>query len=308
MKSISIILCAMSLAMAGSILHAQNGAQQQRRVMPKPEWADANREAPNGTQYQTIASKIVGRDVAYLVYLPPGYDKDTPKRYPVIYWLHGMGGNLRAGAQVFVPLVDAAIKSGALPPSIVVLPNGMVNSFYCDTAEGPHQVESMIIKELIPHVDQTYRTVAGREGRIIQGFSMGGYGAAHLGFKYPDLFGTVIVNSGALLDPENPSVPTGPMLHVFGNDNARRKSEHPRELAKQNADKIRGRMNISIGCGSVDSLLPVNKDLDTVLTQLNIEHHFEVVPEVPHNAGLYYKKLGNAMFDTHRKALQFKQR
>ena len=297
-------LAATCLLLFATQLSAQNAAPQpNRRPMPKPEWVDPNHEAPNGTLYQTFASKVISRDVNYLIYLPPGYDKDTQQRYPVIYWLHGMGGNIRAGAMMFVPALDAAIKDGSMPPAIVVLPNGMVNSFYCDTVEGPHPVESVIIKDLIPHIDATYRTLPKREARIIQGFSMGGYGAAHLGFKYPELFGTVIVNSGALLDPEAVMGTTGPMPHVFGNDNARRKAEHPRELAKQNAEQLRGHTRISIGCGTLDSLLPVNQDLDKVLTGLNIEHHYETVPDVPHNAALYYRKLGARMFEFHQQAL-----
>ncbi len=301
MKTLSAFVL---LSFATPVFAQKKGpAQNSPRTMAKPEWVESNHEAPNGTQYKTLASIIIGGDVSYLVYLPPGYDKETQKRYPVIYWLHGMGGNIRAGAAVFVPLLDAAIKQGSMPPVIVVLPNGMVNSFYCDTADGPHPVESVIIKELIPHIDETYRTLPKREARIIQGFSMGGYGAAHLGFKYPELFGTVIVNSGALLDPYATLNPTGPMVHVFGENQERRKSEHPRELAKANADKLRGRTNVSIGCGSIDSLLSVNQDLDKVLSGLNIEHQFEVVPDVPHNAGLYYKKLGDRMFEFHKKCL-----
>ena len=291
------------LVFAGQLLAQNIAPQQNRRQMPRPEWVDPNNEAPNGTLYKTFASKVISHDVNYLVYLPPGYDKDTPQRYPVIYWLHGMGGNIRAGAQMFVPALDAAIKDGSMPPTIVVLPNGMVNSFYCDTVEGPHPVESVIIKDLIPHVDATYRTLPKREARIIQGFSMGGYGAAHLGFKYPELFGTVIVNSGALLDPEAVMGATGPMPHVFGNDNARRKAEHPRELAKKNAEELRGHTRISLGCGSLDSLLAVNQDLDKVLTALKIEHQYETVPDVPHNAALYYRKLGSRMFEVHQQVL-----
>jgi enterochelin esterase-like enzyme len=129
-------------------------------------------------------------------------------------------------------------------------------------------VESVIVKDLVPHVDATYRTVAGREGRLIEGYSMGGYGAAHLGFKYPELFGAVVVNAGALLDPNLTNIPKeGPMFGVFGADNARRKAEHPRELARANADRLRGRMRIRIGCGSLDNLLPRNQDLHEVLQE-----------------------------------------
>ena len=275
-----------------------------RRPMPKAEWLDPDRGAPNGTQYKTFQSKVLGREVSYLVYLPPGYEQGT-QRYPVIYWLHGMGGNQRGGAMMFVPHVEAAIKEGVLPPAIVVLVNGMVKSFYCDSSDGQCPMESVIIQDLIPHVDGAYHTIARREGRVIEGYSMGGYGAGHLGFKYPEIFGTVVINAGALIDPSLANIPKdGPMFGVFGADNARRVAEHPRELARKNADTLRAKTNIRIGCGSLDSLLPRNQDLHELLTQLGIKHEYEVVPGVAHNSGLYYRKLGTKAFEFHRKSLE----
>ena len=91
--------------------------------------------------------------------------------------------------------------AGKIPEMIVVLVNGMKDSFYNDSPDGKWPIESVIIKELIPHIDKTYRTLAHRETRAIEGYSMGSYGAAHLGFKYPELFGIVGVNAGALIIP-----------------------------------------------------------------------------------------------------------
>jgi endo-1,4-beta-xylanase len=270
--------------------------------MPPAEWLDPDHGAPNGTRYKTFPSKVLGRDVSYLVWLPPGYENGAT-RYPVIYWLHGMGANQRGGASMFVPQVEAAIKEGKLPPCIVISVNGMVRSFYCDSSDGKIPMESVIIKDLIPHVDATYRTIATREGRVIEGYSMGGYGAAHLAFKYPELFGTVVINAGALIDPALTNVPKeGPMFAVFGNDNERRVAEHPLTLARKNADRLRS-THIRIGCGSLDGLLPRNQELHELLTQLGIEHEYEIVPDVAHESPLYYRKLGTKAFEFHRKSL-----
>src|SRR4029077_16450254 len=104
-------------------------------------------------------------------------------------------------------------------------------------------------------------------------------------------FGTVVVDAGALLDPEGNGNPGGgPMQAVFGSDNQRRKAEHPNTLARKNADQLRGKTHIRVGCGSVDSLLPRNQALHEVLADLKIEHQYMVVPDVAHNAGLYYKQ------------------
>ena len=277
--------------------------QSNQRPMPKAEWLDSDHTAPNDTQYRTFQSQVLGREVSYLVWLPPGYEQGK-KHYPVIYWLHGMGGNQRAGAMMFVPHIQAAIQSGQLPPVIVVLVNGMVKSFYCDASNGQCPMESVIIKDLIPHVDSSYRTITYREGRIIEGYSMGGYGAGHLGFKYPELFGTVVINAGALIDPSPANIQqTGPMFGVFSKDNERRVAEHPQTLARKNVDQIRNKTNIRIGCGSLDSLLPRNQDLHELLTQLGVPHEYVVVPDVAHNSQLYYQKLGTKVFEFHRKSL-----
>lgn len=280
--------------------------QKQTREMPKAEWLDPDHGAPNGTQYKTLTSQVLGgKEISYLIYLPQEYQQQPAKHYPVIYWLHGMGANQRGGASMFVPQVEVAIKEGVLPPVIVVLVNGMVKSFYCDAVNGQCPMESVITQDLIPHIDQTYRTQAKREGRIIEGYSMGGYGAAHLGFKYPAVFGTVVINAGALLDPNLANAPKdGPLFGVFGDDKERRIAEHPMQLARKNADQLRNKTAIRIGCGSLDGLLPRNKELHELLTQLNIEHQYEIVPDVAHESVTYYRKLGPQVFAFHRNSLE----
>jgi endo-1,4-beta-xylanase len=284
---------------------ANSSRRQEGKKWPKAEWVDPNRNGPNGTKYQTFASKVVGADVSYLVYLPPGYEKGA-QRYPVIYWLHGLGGNQRAGAGVFVPHVDAAIREGSLQPAVVVVVNGMVNSFYCDWANGKRPVESVIIKDLIPSIDKTYRTVARREGRVIQGYSMGGYGAAHLAFKYPEVFGAVVVDAGALVREaawKGPNL-AGLFKDIFGDDKDRFLAEHPNQLAEKNVDKIRNKMTIRIGVGEDDGLLPRSRELHELLGRLKVEHQFELVPGVAHNGAVYYKKLGAKGFEFHRKVFE----
>jgi endo-1,4-beta-xylanase len=276
----------------------------QGKKLPKAEWVDSNRSEPNGTKYKNLASKVLGADVSYLVYLPPGYDKEA-KRYPVIFWLHGLGGSQRGGATNFVPHVDAAIRTGALPPCVVVLVNGMVNSWYCDWANGKLPMESVIIKDLIPHIDATYSTIVKREGRVVQGYSMGGYGAAHLAFKYPDVFGTVVVDAGALIGEAAFGGPKlGESFKEIYADKDRFLAEHPTKLLEKNVEKIRNKTSIRIGCGKDDGLLPRNQELHDLLDRLKIEHQYEVVPGVAHNGVEYYKKLDSKGFEIHRKVFE----
>ncbi|MBI5774426.1 MAG: beta-galactosidase, partial [Verrucomicrobia bacterium] len=160
----------------------------------EPSWLMPPVEGAN-LHYKTFDSKTVGEKVSYLLYLPPGYEEAKERRYPVVYWLHGIGGS-QQGVPGITARVTSAIEAGKTPPFIMVFVNGMIRSSYVDSADGKIPVETVTIKELIPHVDATYRTIATRAGRMIEGFSMGGGGAAKWGFKHPDLFGSSSIGDG----------------------------------------------------------------------------------------------------------------
>ncbi len=273
------------------------------KALPQPRWNDVEKTATDGTQFCTFESKVIGQTVSYLLYLPPDYEAQPERRYPVVYWLHGLGGSQRTGADFFVPHLDAAIREKVAPPMIAVMVNGMVSSFYNDAPDGKMPVESVIIKDLVPHIDRTYRTIARREGRAVQGYSMGGWGAAHLGFKYPDLFGVVCIDAGALLQAD--AIRThreGIIERMFGNDMENFTANHPATLIRKNADAVRGRTFIRIGCGNKDNLLKANEDYHRLLDSLNIEHEFEAVPGIGHAARDYYKALGSKGFAFYAKA------
>lgn len=264
-------------------------------------WLDPDQSEPLGTHYRTFTSKLAGGEVSYLIYLPPNYDKQPAQRFPVVYWLHGLNGNQRGGV-TFLQQVIAAAEAGKAPRMIVVLVNGMKDSFYNDSRDGKWPIESVMIKELIPHIDQRYHTIARRDTRAIEGYSMGGYGAAHLGFKYPDLFGIVGVNAGALITPRS-SVQPAVYEKMFGSDDAYVKANDPFVLLRKNADAIRGETFIRVAVGADDSLLTRNQALHDALNELKIEHDWEVVPGVAHNPPLFYRTLGERSAANYRKAL-----
>jgi len=279
---------------------------KKKKVYPEPKWVDPNESDANGAKFHKFASQTIGGDVSYHIALPPQYDAEPARRFPVIYWLHGLGGNQRGGTGTFGARAAEAMGEGALPPAIIVFVNGMVSSWYCDWADGKRPMESVIIKDLVPHIDQTYRTIAKREGRVVQGYSMGGYGAGHLGFKYPELFGTVVIDAGALIGDMALNGPNiSPIFQgAFGGDKEKFLAEHPTQLVTKNADQIKGKQQIRIGCGGDDNLLVRNRELHQLLTKLNIEHQFEVVDGVAHNAAEYYRKLGNKGFALHRQVFE----
>lgn len=146
------------------------------------------KNAPH-VKHGTYSSSIQGVPVGYYIYLPDEYHQaeNSEKRYPVVYYLHG---GRPGGEQVSVRIAKTfhdAISSGRVPPMIYVFVNGGIVSHY-DYPENKSYGESTFIKELIPHIDTTYRTIARREGRGLEGFSQGGRGTARIAFKYPELF------------------------------------------------------------------------------------------------------------------------
>lgn len=146
--------------------------------------------------HRVLASKALKRDFSYLVYLPDEYDADGA-RYPVLYLLHGAGGDENSwidGAHI-KERADKLIASGAIPPSIIVVPS-CPTCWWVDGSKD--KAETAFWNELVPFVDRTYRTLPGKDGRLIAGFSAGGYGAVHFAMKYPDRIAAVAALSPAV--------------------------------------------------------------------------------------------------------------
>src|SRR5207247_7747434 len=101
---------------------------------------------------------------------------------------HGANGN-ETRSVYSATVMHEGIVAGKLPEVIMVFPNGGRGTMYQDSGDGRFMAETMMIKELIPHIDATYRTIADRTARCIEGFSMGGRGSTNLAMKYQALFG-----------------------------------------------------------------------------------------------------------------------
>jgi len=242
-----------------------------------------------GTLYKTYAtpSRGPGTIASYRVYLPPDYEANAARGYPVIYFLHGMRVDskrpLTAG---YVARIDADIRAGIIPPVIVVLAQGLNYGWWVDSKDGKNPTETVITKDLISHVDATYRTIATREARAIEGHSMGGYGALHIGFNHPELFAAVTGNSAALVEMSGVTGTggsSGSAFEVtFGSDEEYFEACTPRAIAQNNPDGLRTQ-KIRLIVGDQDGLIRGNEALSEVLTGLNIPHVFTPVPGSPHN-------------------------
>lgn len=164
-----------------------------------------------------VKSPALGRALTYNVYLPTGYAENTNVRYPVMYLLHGNGGNrndwhVKGKMQ---STVDELVAKGQIPSAIFIMPDANTN-WYVDLKE---KMETAFIEDLMPHVEKTYRTINAREGRVIGGLSMGGYGAVRFVLKYPEKFQAAALLSPAIYNPEPPADSSARHVKVFAEPN-----------------------------------------------------------------------------------------
>lgn len=153
-----------------------------------------------------IPSPALGHDLPALIYLPADYDQITG-RLPVIYLLHGRGDDMRAWLAAKAVL-DDLISAGRIPPLIAVLPDAAMSrraSFYIDSRfsgadnlPAGQSVETALTQDLVAYIDRHYRTRADRAGRMVAGYSMGGFGAVRFAFAHAEKFSAAIVLSPAL--------------------------------------------------------------------------------------------------------------
>jgi endo-1,4-beta-xylanase len=285
---------------------AQTGAQKKgpatagRARDTEPSWLMPKVEGAN-LHYKTFDSTLVGQKVSYLLYLPPGYEASKERRYPVVYWLHGIGGS-QQGVPGMTARMTQAINAGKMPPLIMVFVNGMIRSSWVDSADGKTPVESVAIKELIPHVDATYRTIATRAGRMIEGFSMGGGGAAKWGFKHPELFGSISIIDGALHKPGDPSAGrlADSFQTIYGGNRDYFEASNPWNLAEKNAGTVRGRTHVRI-VTSTTGLGGLNQEFSELLTRLGVTNEFHAVPDAPHSPGPLYEGIGDKNWEFYRR-------
>lgn len=266
-----------------------------------------------GVVYRTFESALAGAAVSYHAFLPPEYATEPTRRFPVLYWLHG-SGNGTLGIPTLAGLFASAMAEGRIAPMIVVFPNGMASSMWCDSKDGTVPMESVVIDELLPEVDAVFRTIARRGGRIVDGFSMGGQGAARLGFRRPDLFaGVSMLGAGPIqldfLDaPEGSTTPPRLRLEIYeavwGSDPAYYLAQHPWTILESRAEALLAAGTcVRQAVGSADALLAMNADFDAHLTALGVPHALTVLPGVGHNPMQVLSALGPANWDFYNAAL-----
>jgi S-formylglutathione hydrolase FrmB len=235
----------------------------------------------------SASSKILGHPIAYCVLLPPSYDTEKARRYPILYLLHGLGDNeqmlIHSGG---FNLVQDLWERHQIGDFLIATPDAGA-SFYINSRDGRIRYEDFFLQEFLPQIEKRYRAQSGRASRGIAGISMGGYGALHLGFRHPELFASVGALSAALLE-KLPTVSISSSRQtarsrilgdVFGSpfDAVFWKQNDPLAIARTaNLSALK----IYFDCGSEDDFGFEDgaAALDKVLSSRHVPHEFHLYP------------------------------
>jgi len=255
---------------------------------------------------QSMQSRILNQTIGYSVIFPIGYDKNQ-QSYPVIYLLHGIGGDGNSWIKRcnIDRLVDSLKECSLISDFIFIMPDAK-NSYYINNYNKTFSYENFFINELIPYIESTYRIKASKENRAIMGLSMGGFGAVLLGIKHPDVFGTVVSMSGALRDSlAFVNIPQTKynvyFKDVYGPDltGQQRITQHWKEnspyyLIDSTLVENLKTINWYFDCGQSDSLYPNVELFHQLLLKYKIPHEYHSRPG-KHNWEFWYTTSVNAL-------------
>ena len=296
------LVTALLLLFLCPLLHAQKAKKKASPTNSDDMWVTSPvPELPANVTHHTFRSASMKREVGYCLYLPPGYAKDEKRRYPVIYHLHGAGGN-ETRSVYSASVLHEGILAGKLPEMIMVFPNGGRATMYQDSGDGRFMAETMMIKELIPHIDTTYRTLADRKARCIEGFSMGGRGSTHLAMRFPELFGSLFNQSGNVYHVSD--VSKAPNTYL-GSDAERLKANDPYLNLEKNLAFIKTDLRIQVACGTADpDHLATVREYHAALTKAGVPHSYFEVEGLDHNQKKMIDGRKATWFDFHIESLK----
>jgi enterochelin esterase-like enzyme len=216
------------------------------------------------------SSYLGGRSESMLLIVPDNYQKNTQLRYPSIYLLHGYSGNYRDWVKNYE---SQLIQTANQDQVILVMPDGLYGSWYLNSPiNESSQYASMFVQQLVPAVDNNFRTIATRDKRAITGLSMGGYGSFYLAGTHPELFGAVGGMSGVytLKDSRSNSV-----WVVLGEKSTNWESYN---IDNYLAQFKKNNTAIIFDVGTEDYLLPTAQRLHAEMLSAKIKHNYGEAP------------------------------
>jgi enterochelin esterase-like enzyme len=264
------VLCA-----TGVVEQARTEQDKEKTYTSAPGGFDAKRDGIERGKVETVEydSKTVGVKRKARVYTPPGYSTD--KKYPVLYLLHGIGGDENEWPRGGAPdvILDNLYADKKAVPMIVVMPNGRASKEVTARDPIPKQspafaaFEKDLLEDLIPFIEKTYSVKSDRESRALAGLSMGGGQALNFGLNNLDTFAWV----GGFSSAPN----TRPSAN----------------LIKDHAEAARKLRLLYVSCGDQDRLLRISQGVSRMLDEKKVPHIYNVIPGGQHNFRVWRNDL-----------------
>jgi enterochelin esterase-like enzyme len=265
-----LVVCALLAGSAGPV-----PAQKDEKIPAAPADFDKKRDNIDHGKLETVEydSKSVGIKRKATVYTPPGYTKD--KKYPVLYLLHGIGGDENEWRRGGAPdvILDNLIADKKAVPMLVVMPNGRASKDL--TAKSPFNQQSPafaafekdLLEDLIPFVEKTYSVKADRESRALAGLSMGGGQSLNFGLGNLDTFAWV----GGFSSAPN--------------------TRPPANLIKDHAEAAKKLRLLYVACGDKDTLFRISEGVHKMLDEKKVPHVYNVITGGAHDFKVWKSEL-----------------
>ncbi len=261
--------------------------------------------AQGRAECSVIRSEILKRPVRYCAFLPPSFDQDKTRRYPVLYFFHGLGDNEQSLLNFGGWDVVSDLRHQGKVGDFVILAPSAGHTFDINSENGKVRYEDFLMKEFMPQMEKKYRAEGTRSTRGITGISMGGYGALRLAFKFPAEFAAVSAQMPALIPelPKDmssgaPGSPAALMGDVFGSPFNRAYFDRNNVFYFARTDSAASlkRMKIYFDVGNNDDygFEQGAQVLDKLLTSRGIPHEFHIYPG-GHNAQFVVQHFGEVI-------------
>jgi S-formylglutathione hydrolase FrmB len=217
------------------------------------------------------------------VLLPPSYDAQPAKKFPVLYFLHGLGGDhtflVSTGGW---NIIADAWEQKRLPEFVIITPQAG-SSFYINSRSGNPKYEDFFVRDFVPQMEKKFRVLGTRSGRAISGISMGGYGALRFGFKYPQMFVSAAGLMPALMEELPHGSRNAAFTAFFGTafgsplDESFWKTNSPFVFAR--TANFAG-MHVFLSCGEQDNygFDKGTREMDKLLAQRHVAHETHLSP------------------------------
>jgi S-formylglutathione hydrolase FrmB len=215
-----------------------------------------------------VYSNAMKKEIKCVVIKPTGYRK-SGNRFPVVYLLHGYGGNQKQWISLAPQLKNKVDELQML----IVCPDGGIGSWYLDSPiDSSFRYETFVSRELVNYVDSKYKTRADKDHRAITGLSMGGHGGLYLAIKHPDIYANAGSTSGGV---DIRPFPNNWDLKKRLGDTICCKENWEKNTVINLVDQLQNKqLKLIIDCGLQDFFLEVNRNLHNKLMELKIEHDY----------------------------------